>query len=74
MDCELSRAQNEVSHSRSSVERSQSTETTDAEDLQHLRKDILSLARVNLRHLAEIDRILFNFEAAELETARIRSQ
>ena len=53
-------------------ERSQSTDTTDAEDLQHFREDTLSLARANLGHLAEIDRILFNFEAAELERRRAK--
>ena len=59
LDFELSRAQTEVSHSRSSVERNKSTDTTDAEDLQHFREDTFSLARANLGHLAEIDRILF---------------
>ena len=71
---ELSRAQTEVSHLRSSMGRNPTTETRDAEDLQHLREDNLSPGRDNLRQSAEIDRLTLNSGAAELETARIQSQ
>ena len=70
---ELSCAQTEVSHLRSSVERNQSAETRDAEDPQSSREHHLALARDNPGHSAEIDRLILNLEAAELETARIRS-
>ena len=68
---ELSRAQIDFSHLRGSVERIQSTDTRDAEDLQNVREENLSLARDNLGHPAEIDRLIRNLGAAELETARI---
>ena len=58
---ELSRAQIDFSHLRGSVERIQSTDTRDAEDLQNVREENLSLARGLIRNLG----------AAELETARI---
>ena len=71
---ELRCSQTEVSNLRISVERNQSTETRDAEYLQHLWRDNLSLARGNLWQSAEIDRRILNLGAAEVETVRIQSQ
>ena len=42
-------------------------------DLQKLRENNPSLARDNLRQAAEIDRLILNFGAAELEAVRIQS-
>ena len=71
---ELSRTQIEVSNLRSSMERNQSFETLDAEDLQHVREEKLSQARDNLRHSAEIHRPILILGAPEWETARVQSQ
>ena len=54
---DFSRAQTEVSHLRSSVERNQCTETRGADDLQDSREEHVSLVGDHLRHLAEIDRV-----------------
>ena len=59
---------------RSSVERNQSTETRDAEDLQSLREKPCSLARDNLRHSARIDRPFHNLGAAQLQSALNQSR
>ena len=55
------------------MERGQSTETRDSEDLQTLREANLSRARDNLLQSVVTDRPILNFGAAELETARIQS-
>ena len=53
--------------------RNQSGETRDADDLQRLMAENVSQARDNLRQSAEIDTLILNVGAAELETARIQS-
>ena len=60
----LSGLQTEVSYLRTSVERNQSTEHRDAENLRNLRGEVTLQARRNLRQSAEIERFILSLHEA----------
>ena len=64
----LNRSQTEVSHLRTSVERTQSTEGRDAEHLRNVREENTCLARENVRQLAEIERFILSLQEAQIES------
>ena len=68
----LHRLQTEVTHLRTSVERTQTTEGRDAEHLRNVREENTCLARENVRQLAEIERFILSLQEAQIESLCIK--
>ena len=64
----LNRLRTEVSHLGTSVERTQSTEGRDAEQLRNVREENTCLARENVRQLAEIERFILSLQEGQIES------